>query len=141
MHPSLVPRVGTGSLIGVGGTDKSYSTRVSSLRLGSTLASETSGAFADRIDAGNVGLALLRKFTVTFDFANHALYSRGRGCKRAYCRPAVVSVASLYEFGTGDSLLRSGRRAALAGALNGNRRDRKQDLVSEEEPALRERTG
>jgi hypothetical protein len=33
-----------------------------------------SGAFADRIDAGNVGLGLLRKFVVTFDFAGHALY-------------------------------------------------------------------
>ena len=32
------------------------------------------GAFADRVDAGNVGLAVLRKFTVTFDLANHALY-------------------------------------------------------------------
>ena len=66
----------------MGGTDKSYSTRVSSLRLGSTLVSDQdadvieakNGAFADRIDAGNVGLALLRKFTVTFDFADHALY-------------------------------------------------------------------
>jgi hypothetical protein len=83
-HPSVAPAVGTGagSFVGVGGSDKSYATRVNSLRLGSTTVSDQdadvieskSGAFADRIDAGNVGLALLRKFTVTFDFAGHALY-------------------------------------------------------------------
>ncbi|HEV8020725.1 MAG TPA: aspartyl protease family protein [Candidatus Lustribacter sp.] len=83
-HPAVAPGLGStaGSYVGVGGTDRSYGTRVRSLQLGSTTLSDQSadvieaksGAFADRIDAGNVGLGLLRKFVVTFDFANHALY-------------------------------------------------------------------
>ncbi len=32
------------------------------------------GAFADRIDAGNVGLGILKNFIVTFDLTNSALY-------------------------------------------------------------------
>jgi hypothetical protein len=32
------------------------------------------GAFADRVDAGNVGLGILRKFIATFDFGASALY-------------------------------------------------------------------
>ena len=58
------------------------------------------GAFADRIDAGNVGLGVLRKFVVTFDFAGHALYlARAAGCKRAYCRPGDPGVASAHDSG------------------------------------------
>jgi hypothetical protein len=34
----------------------------------------TRGAFADRFDAGNVGLGLLANFVLTFDLANNALY-------------------------------------------------------------------
>ena len=74
--------MGSGAYIGVGGSDRSYSARVSSLRLGQTALQNQdadvivakNGAFADRIDAGNVGLGLLRKFVLTFDYANHALY-------------------------------------------------------------------
>jgi hypothetical protein len=83
-HPNLAPSTGTpgGAFIGVGGTDRSYGTRLASFRLGSTTLTAQpgdvimakSGAFADRVDAGNVGLGVLRKFTVTFDLANHALY-------------------------------------------------------------------
>jgi hypothetical protein len=83
-HPALAPAVGPGasSFIGVGGSDRSYSTRLDSFTLGSTTLREQSadvivaknGAFADRVDAGNVGLGVLRKFVVTFDFAGHALY-------------------------------------------------------------------
>jgi hypothetical protein len=32
------------------------------------------GAFADRVDAGNVGLGILKNFIVTFDLSNGALY-------------------------------------------------------------------
>jgi hypothetical protein len=83
-HPRLAPPAGAagGSYIGIGGADRTYGTRLESLRLGSILIPGQSadvivaknGAFADRVDAGNVGLGVLRKFVVTFDFANHAMY-------------------------------------------------------------------
>lgn len=84
-HPALAPPLGSGagsSYVGIGGTDRTYGTRLGAFRLGTiTLPGQAAdvivaknGAFADRIDAGNVGLGLLRKFTVTFDFANHAMY-------------------------------------------------------------------
>jgi hypothetical protein len=83
-HPRLAPIVGstTSSYVGVGGSDRTYSTRLDTFRMGSTtlpaqyadVIVAKNGAFADRVDAGNVGLGILRKFTVTFDFANHALY-------------------------------------------------------------------
>jgi hypothetical protein len=83
-HPDLVPHGAAGaSYAGVGGANRTYRTQLSELRLGAAafpaqpadviLAKE--GAFADRIDAGNVGLGLLRRFaSVTFDFPGHALY-------------------------------------------------------------------
>ena len=76
------------SFIGVGGSDKSFGMRFDSFRLGSTTLTDQpgdvimakNGAFADRVDAGNVGLGVLRKFTVTFDYANHVMYlDRGTG--------------------------------------------------------------
>jgi hypothetical protein len=83
-HPRLAPIVGStsSSYVGVGGSDRTYSARLDTFRMGSTTLPAQSaevivaknGAFADRVDAGNVGLGILRKFTVTFDFANHALY-------------------------------------------------------------------
>jgi hypothetical protein len=88
-HPGVAAAAGAtaSSYIGIGGSDRSYTTSVPSLRLGSTtLANQSadvivakSGAFADRIDAGNVGLGLLRKFVVTFDFAGHAMYLQRPG--------------------------------------------------------------
>ncbi|HEY5348477.1 MAG TPA: aspartyl protease family protein [Candidatus Lustribacter sp.] len=83
-HPRVAPAVGAGanSYVGVGGADRTYSTRLDTFALGSTVLSgqaadvivAKNGAFADRIDAGNVGLGVLRKFVVTFDFADHAMY-------------------------------------------------------------------
>jgi hypothetical protein len=32
------------------------------------------GAFADRVDAGNVGLGVLKNFVVTFDLGQAAMY-------------------------------------------------------------------
>jgi hypothetical protein len=84
-HPGVAPASGgDSSFEGIGGADRSYRVRLASLRLGSTLLIgqdadvivAQNGAFADRTDAGNVGLSLLRKFTVTFDLADHALYLR-----------------------------------------------------------------
>jgi hypothetical protein len=84
LHPALAPQTGAGggSFIGIGGADRSYSTRLDAFRLGSTtlvnqigdVIVAKNGAFADRVDAGNVGLGLLRTFTVTFDYADHVLY-------------------------------------------------------------------
>jgi len=83
-HPDLAPRGADGaSYAGVGGANRTYRTRLDTFGLGTTefpaqaadviLAAQ--GAFADRIDAGNVGLAMLRRFaSVTFDFPGHALY-------------------------------------------------------------------
>ncbi len=83
-HPALAPIAGAAesSYTGVGGTARSYGTRLDVLQLGATALTGQSadvivaknGAFADRVDAGNVGLGILRKFVVTFDFAGHALY-------------------------------------------------------------------
>jgi hypothetical protein len=83
-HPRLAPAIGaaSSSFVGVGGADRTISTRLDVFRVGSTTFQEQhadvilakNGAFADRVDAGNVGLGVLRKFTVTFDYANHALY-------------------------------------------------------------------
>jgi hypothetical protein len=83
-HPALAPEAGSSSssFIGVGGADRSYSTRFTTFRLGATTLVDQigdvilakDGAFADRVDAGNVGLGVLRNFTVTFDFADHLLY-------------------------------------------------------------------
>jgi hypothetical protein len=84
LHPALAPQTSAGgsSFIGIGGADRSYSTRFDAFRLGTTtLVNQPAdvivakdGAFADRVDAGNVGLGVLRKFTVTFDYGDHALY-------------------------------------------------------------------
>jgi len=37
------------------------------------------GAFADRFDAGNIGLDVLRDFIVTFDYPDDALYLEKSG--------------------------------------------------------------
>ena len=89
LHPALAPALGTGggSYVGVGGADRSYGTRLEAFGMGSTtfpgqaadVIVAKDGAFADRFDAGNVGLGLLRKFVVTFDFTNHAMYLQRPG--------------------------------------------------------------
>jgi hypothetical protein len=83
-HQALVPAgAGDGtSYVGIGGSDRTYHTHLDAFRLGSTVIAPQSvdvvlakeGAFADRIDAGNVGLGVLRAFVVTFDYPDHALY-------------------------------------------------------------------
>ncbi len=83
-HPGLV----TGTMriadpsYGVGGASTSYSTSVGELDLGpyrlfhrtTNVILSTEGAFADRFDAGNIGLATLKNFIVTFDAFNRTLY-------------------------------------------------------------------
>lgn len=82
-HPGIVPFSISGSWnYGIGGANATYRTTLDALDLGGfelyhrsvdvILARE--GAFADRVDAGNVGLGVLRNFVATFDLGNAALY-------------------------------------------------------------------
>ncbi len=82
-HPGVVPFSAAASWnYGIGGANATYRTSLDTLQLGEyelyrrsvdvVLAKE--GAFADRVDAGNVGLGVLRNFVATFDLANAALY-------------------------------------------------------------------
>jgi hypothetical protein len=82
-HPGLVPATGVASYnYGVGGADRTYGVTLDAFGLGTlTFAKQsadvvlaTSGAFADRVDGGNIGLPLLRPFVVTFDVPGGALY-------------------------------------------------------------------
>jgi len=82
-HPGIAPFTGKSTTnIGIGGTNATFRTQVDRLELGSVpmyrrttdLVMATQGAFADRVDAGNLGLGTLKNFVVTFDFANNAMY-------------------------------------------------------------------
>lgn len=67
---------------GIGGANATYRTQVDTLTIGGVdlyrrnvdVVLATRGAFADRVDAGNVGLGVLRNFDVTFDLGAAALY-------------------------------------------------------------------
>lgn len=83
--PNLVPATGRETRnYGVGGSNRSYRTQFETLALGSVLLRDRpvdvvfadSGAFADQVDAGNVGLSVLRGFVMTFDLSEGALYLR-----------------------------------------------------------------
>jgi predicted aspartyl protease len=82
-HPELVHS--TGPLLGsfgIGGFNRSYGARLETISVGPVALAErdvevvmaTDGAFADRIDAGNLGLGVLRNFVMTFDLGGSALY-------------------------------------------------------------------
>ncbi len=82
-HPGLVPFSATSSLnYGLGGANATYRTSLDTLQLGGydlyrrnvDVVLAKNGAFADRVDAGNVGLGVLRNFVVTFDLGNAAMY-------------------------------------------------------------------
>ncbi|GAC1566960.1 MAG: hypothetical protein NVS2B3_02580 [Vulcanimicrobiaceae bacterium] len=82
-HPGIVPFTLTSRhSYGIGGATVSYRSTLDRIELGSVpifhaetdVMQATKGAFADRIDAGNVGLGILKNFTVTFDLANAAIY-------------------------------------------------------------------
>ncbi|MBV9277940.1 MAG: hypothetical protein JOZ97_06865, partial [Candidatus Eremiobacteraeota bacterium] len=67
---------------GVGGGARAYATDVDELDIGSyrffhantNVMLSTEGAFADRFDAGNIGLGILKNFVVTFDLPNRMVY-------------------------------------------------------------------
>ncbi|HEY0394359.1 MAG TPA: aspartyl protease family protein [Candidatus Elarobacter sp.] len=82
-HPGLVPFSPSSSWnYGIGGANASYRTSLDALKLAGfelyhrsvdvILAKD--GAFADRVDAGNVGLGVLRNFVATFDLGNASMY-------------------------------------------------------------------
>jgi hypothetical protein len=82
-HVGLVPFSSTSRhSFGIGGSMVSYRTTLDTIEFGSVplyhadtdVMLATSGAFADRFDAGNIGLGLLKNFVVTFDVANAAVY-------------------------------------------------------------------
>lgn len=82
-YPGVVPRSTTTALnFGIGGSTNTYRTALDALDLGGValyhrvvdVVLTKKGAFGDQVDAGNVGLGVLRNFVVTFDLANSAMY-------------------------------------------------------------------
>ena len=82
-HAGIVPFTSTERRsFGIGGGTESYRTSLEQLDVGGTplyhtdtdVMLATSGAFADRFDAGNLGLGVLKNFVVTFDYADGAMY-------------------------------------------------------------------
>ncbi|MDE2573051.1 MAG: aspartyl protease family protein [bacterium] len=96
-HPGLVPvgfesRTGTG----IGGALSLRGTTLAQLSLGSIalynirtgIVVGAQGAFADRFDAGNIGLGILRNFVITFDEPGAAIYlERGANFDDGRFRP------------------------------------------------------
>jgi predicted aspartyl protease len=82
-HAGIVPYSQNGrTSYGIGGTTTSYRSSLDRLSVGSftlyhvetDVMLATSGAFADRFDAGNLGFGILRNFVATFDVGHAALY-------------------------------------------------------------------
>jgi hypothetical protein len=82
-HPGLVPfSADARSSFGIGGSTMTYRSVLDELEIAGTrlyqrdaaVVLATQGAFADRYDAGNVGLGVLRNFIVTFDEPHYAVY-------------------------------------------------------------------
>ncbi len=82
-HPGIVPFTLTSRhSYGIGGATVSYRSTLAQIEFGgipiyhaeTDVMQATKGAFADRFDAGNVGLGILKNFTMTFDLVNAALY-------------------------------------------------------------------
>ena len=82
-HAGIVPITDTSrSSYGVGGATSSYRTTLDWLQIGGIsvyhvgvdVMLSTSGAFADRFDAGNIGYGVLKNFILTFDDRSGTLY-------------------------------------------------------------------
>jgi hypothetical protein len=88
-HPGLIPFVGSHQLsnYGVGGSTPAVAANVDQLDFGpyklynrhANVMLGATGAFADRVDGGNIGLGTLQNFVVTFDLANRAMYLQRAG--------------------------------------------------------------
>lgn len=100
-HPGVVPFSSRGSVnFGLGGAAATYRTQLDEIEVGDAhlyrravdVVLAKKGAFADRVDAGNVGLGVLRNFVVTFDLGHDALYlERGASFDDGRSRPATPS--------------------------------------------------
>lgn len=100
-HPGVVARTGAGSWnYGIGGSNATYRTSLDELRMASyqlyhrpvDVVLAQNGAFADRVDAGNVGLGVLRNFVATFDLANASMYlTPGASFDDGALHPATTS--------------------------------------------------
>ncbi|MGZ3505148.1 MAG: aspartyl protease family protein [Vulcanimicrobiaceae bacterium] len=99
-HPGLITYAGHSQVsnYGVGGSARAVAMSVDELDLGpyklyhrfANVMLTSSGAFADKFDAGNIGMATLRNFVTTFDLANNAVYlSRGGAFDDGRYRPVV----------------------------------------------------
>ncbi len=82
-HPGLVPfSQGAATSFGIGGSTQALNAVVDQLDVGefhlfnrfTDLIQTRRGAFADRYDAGNIGLGILKNFVVTFDENSAMLY-------------------------------------------------------------------
>lgn len=83
-HPGLIPFTASHQIsnYGVGGSTPAVGANVDQLDLGpyklynrrANVMLGSTGAFADRVDGGNIGLGTLQNFVVTFDLANRAMY-------------------------------------------------------------------
>ncbi|MBV8644379.1 MAG: aspartyl protease family protein, partial [Candidatus Eremiobacteraeota bacterium] len=82
-HPGIVPFTGATSWnYGIGGGNATYRSSLEALEIGGTtlyhraveVVLAKNGAFADRVDAGNVGLGVLSNFVATFDLGNATMY-------------------------------------------------------------------
>ncbi|MBV8117012.1 MAG: hypothetical protein JOZ01_03500, partial [Candidatus Eremiobacteraeota bacterium] len=85
-HPGVVQTAGHhfANNFGVGGSARAVNTVVNELDIGpyrlfnrdAAVMLTSEGAFADRFDAGNIGMGILKNFVVTFDLANGTMYAR-----------------------------------------------------------------
>jgi hypothetical protein len=82
-HPGIVPFSAAASWnYGIGGSNATYRSSLDDLLIAGVhlyhrnvdVVLANSGAFADRVDAGNVGLGVLRNFDTTFDIGGAAMY-------------------------------------------------------------------
>ena len=83
-HAGIVPPSVTSrqEAYGIGGATNSYASALDRLEIAgytlyhadASVMLATQGAFADRVDAGNIGLGVLRNFVVTFDESRNAMY-------------------------------------------------------------------
>jgi hypothetical protein len=83
-HPNVVNYAGSLHVQnqGAGGSTNAVATIIEEVQIGNyhlfnrygNVILENSGAFADKIDGGNIGYPTIHNFIDTFDIANHALY-------------------------------------------------------------------
>jgi hypothetical protein len=99
-HVGLISYAGHSQIpnFGIGGSMNAVGAIVNELDLGpfrffnrnANMMLTSSGAFADKFDAGNIGMGTMQNFISTFDLANNALYfERGAGFDDGRYRPVT----------------------------------------------------